>query len=325
MKRLAILLLAAFCATPAAAQQHGAHPMPTPDPHAGHAAHAPAPDPHAGNGAHTPAPDPHAGHAMEAMRRHAPAPPAPPVSPPPPAAFSGPSHAADAVYGPEEMEPARRIFRKEHGAITASQILIDRLETNLRGGRDGYAWDVQAWHGGDIDRLWLKSEGEGAFGHSPERAELQALWSHALDPWFNLQAGVRHDFRPDPERTYAVLGIQGLAPYWFEVDGALFLSNKGDLTARFEAEYDQRITQKLILQPSVEFELAAQDAPEIGIGSGLSRAEAGLRLRYQFVPEFAPYVGVQYERAFGDTADFRRATREDVGGWGLVLGLRAWF
>lgn len=322
MRRLLIPIVAASLAAPAAAQ-HGDHPMPAPAPH--HASDAAA-DPHAGHhGPPAPTPDPHAGHAMEAMPGHAPAPPAPPVAPPPAAALSGPSHAADSIYGPAEMGPARRIFRKEHGAITASQVLIDRLETNVRDGRDGYAWDFQAWHGGDIDRLWLKSEGEGAFGRSPERAEVQALWSHAIDPWFNLQAGLRHDFRPDPERTYAVLGIQGLAPYWFEVDGALFLSNKGELTARFEAEYDQRITQKLILQPSVEFDLAAQDVPEIGIGSGLSRAEAGLRLRYQFVPELAPYIGVQYERTFGDTADFHRAAGEDVGGWGLVLGLRAWF
>jgi copper resistance protein B len=119
--------------------------------------------------------------------------------------------------------------------------------------------------------------------------------------------------------------VQGLAPYWFEVDAAAFLSTKGDLTARVEAEYDQRITQRLILQPRVEFDLAAQDVPELGIGSGLSTAELGARLRYEFKPQFAPYVGVEYERAFGDTADFRRAEGEDVGGWSFLIGLRAWF
>lgn len=250
---------------------------------------------------------------------------APPVAPPPPAAYGGPAHAAETVYGATAMAAAREQLRKEHGAITTSKLLVDLLETRIRGGRDGYAVDAQAWYGGDIDRLWVKGEGEGEFGHKPESVELQALWSHALDPWFNLQAGIRYDFRPDPQRAYAVLGIEGLAPYWFEVDGALFLSDKGDLSARFEAEYDQRITQQMILQPRIELDLAAQDVPELGIGAGLSRGEAGLRLRYELVPEFAPYVGVSYERALGDTADFARADGEDVGGWSFVLGLRTWF
>jgi len=250
---------------------------------------------------------------------------APPVAPPPPAAYGGPEHAAETIFGASEMAAAREQLRREHGAITTSKILLDLLEARVQGGRDGYVVDAQAWYGGDINRLWLKGEGEGEFGHKPESVELQALWSRALDPWFNLQTGVRYDFRPDPERAYAVLGIQGLAPYWFEVDGALFLSGKGDLSARFEAEYDQRITQQLILQPRVELDLAAQDVPELGIGAGLSKAEAGLRLRYEFVPEFAPYIGVNYERAFGDTADFTRAEGEDVGGWSFVLGLRTWF
>jgi copper resistance protein B len=203
--------------------------------------------------------------------------------------------------------------------------LVDRVETRIRDGRDGFEWDAQGWIGGDIDKFWVKTEGEGAFGEKLESAEVQALWSHAIDPWFDLQLGVRHDFRPDPQRTHLVLGIQGLAPYWFEVDAAAFLTNKGDVTARFEAEYDQRITQSLILQPRVEFDLAAQDVAELGIGSGLSTASAGARLRYEFIPEFAPYIGVEYERAFGDTADFRRADGEKAGGWSFLVGLRTWF
>lgn len=266
--------------------------------------------------------NPMAGHDMSAMGE---SPPDPPVAPPSAAARSGPAHAADAIFPADQMVEARGIFRDEHGRIRTYRVLIDELEARIQNGRDGYAWDAQAWYGGAINRLWIKTEGEGTFGASPEQAEIQALWSRAIDPWFNVQAGVRYDFRPDPERGYLVLGIQGLAPYWFEVDGALFLSEKGDLSARFEGEYDQRITQRLILQPRVEFELAAQDVPEIGVGSGLSTAELGLRLRYEFVPEFAPYVGVHYERAFGDTADFRRAAGDRVGGWSLVMGVRTWF
>src|SRR3546814_3562719 len=94
--------------------------------------------------------------------------------------------------------------------------LADQVEHRAQDGRDGYKWDIQGWYGGDYDKLWLKSEGEGEFGHSPEQAEVQALYSRAIDTWFNLQAGIRHDFRPDPDRTHLVVGIQGLAPYWLD-------------------------------------------------------------------------------------------------------------
>ena len=318
--------------TPAAApatDPHAGHDMDQtseqkPDPHADHAMPAePAADPHAGHVMpQEPASDPHAGHSMPGMDATS----APPVAPPPPEAFTGPEHAAATIFDPELFERKRQEeLIEEHGGYVTWMFLADQLEYRARDESDGYKWDVQGWYGGDYDKLWLKSEGEGAFGEDPEQVEVQALYSSAIDPWFNLQAGIRHDFRPDPERTHLVLGIQGLAPYWFEVDGSLFLSDKGELSARFEAEYDQRITQKLILQPAVEFDLSAQDVPELGIGSGLSTAEMGLRLRYEFVPEFAPYVGVEYERAFGDTADFRRAAGEDVGGWSLLLGIRSWF
>jgi copper resistance protein B len=263
--------------------------------------------------------DPHAGHAMgEEM-------PGPPVAPPPPGALSGPAHAADPVYGRESMAEAREELRREHGSIVTSKVMLDQFEARIRKGRDGYLVEGEAWYGGDINRLWLKTEIEGEFGGSPEHAEVQALWSRAIDPWWNLQAGIRYDFRPDPERAYLVLGIEGLAPYWFETDAAAFVSHKGDVTARFEAEYNQSVTQKLILQPRIEFDLAAQDVPELRIGSGLSTAELGLRLRYEIVPEFAPYVGVAYERAFGDTADFRRAAGDRAGGLNFLVGVRAWF
>ena len=263
--------------------------------------------------------DPHAGHAMgEAI-------PAPPVAPPPPGALSGPAHAADAIFGQDAMAGAREELRREHGSIVTSRILIDQLEARIRNGRDGYFLNAEAWYGGDINKVWLKTEIEGEFGRSPEQAEIQALYSRAIDPWWNLQAGVRYDFRPDPERAYLVLGIEGLAPYWFEVDAAAFVSNTGDISARLEVENDLRLSQKLILQPRIELELTAQDVPEIGVGSGLSTAELGLRLRYEIKPELAPYVGVAYERAFGDTAGFRRAAGDKAGGWNFLVGIRAWF
>jgi copper resistance protein B len=246
-------------------------------------------------------------------------------APPPAAALSGPKHAADAFWGSEEMQRGRNILLEEHGDMPAGRFLVDRAETRVRDGRDGYLLDIQAWYGGDIDKLWLKSEVEGLWGKKLEHAEVQALWSHAIDPWFDLQAGVRFDPQPGPNRSHLVLGIQGLAPYWWEVEGAVFLSNKGDVTARAEAEYDLRITQKLILQPRAEVDLSLQDVPELEIGSGITDASLGLRLRYQISPLVAPYIGVEYERAFGDTRDFRRAESEDPGNLNFVAGIRAWF
>lgn len=263
--------------------------------------------------------DPRAGHDMSPTANRE-----VPVGPPPPEALSGPRHAADTVYG-SAMERGRNILREEHGGLPASKIFIDRAEARVRDGRDGYELDAQAWYGGDIDKLWLKTEVEGPWGEKLEHAEVQALWSHAIDPWFDLQAGVRHDPQPGPNRTHLVLGVQGLAPYWWEVDGAVFLSHEGDVTARAEAEYDLRITQKLILQPRAEAELSLQDVPELAIGSGLTNASLGLRLRYQISPLVAPYLGVEYERAFGDTRRFLRAEGDDPGGFNLLAGVRFWF
>src|SRR3546814_650604 len=209
--------------------------------------------------------------------------------------------------------------------MKAYRVRADRLETRSRDGRDGYLWDGQGWYGGDIDKLWIKSEGEGSFGKGPEEAEVQALWSRAITPWFDFQAGVCYDFEPDAGLSHLVLGLQGLVPYFFEIDAATFLSHEGDLTARVEAEYDQLITQKLILQPRAEVELAAQDVRETGVGAGLSSIEAGLRLRYEFVPEFAPYIGVEYERKIGKTARLARDEGADVDGTALVRGVRVWF
>lgn len=252
--------------------------------------------------------------------------PAPASVPAPAQGAVADDNAADRFYDPALMARKRQTELVDmHGGFTGSMILLDQFEYRARDGRDGYKWNAQGWYGGDINRLWIKTEGEGDFGRKPEQAEVQALYSRAIDPWFNLQLGIRHDFQSGPERTHLVVGVEGLARYWFEVDGALFLSDKGEVTARLEAEYDQRLTNRLFLQPAVEFNLSAQDAPALGLGSGLSSVEAGFRLRYEVVPEFAPYVGVEYERRLGDTARFARRRGEDAGGWNLVAGVRLWF
>jgi uncharacterized protein involved in copper resistance len=205
--------------------------------------------------------------------------------------LSGPAHAADQLFGAQAMAEAREGIRREHGDMTLGKLLIDRIEAKVRDGRDGYAWDAQGWYGGDIDKLWVKTEGEGAFGQAVEQAEVQALWSHAIGPFFDLQAGARYDIRRGP--TAATGGRRpGPRPLLVRSGRRGLVSTKGDLSARVEAEYDQRITQKLILQPRIEFDLTAQDVPDLGIGSGLSTAELGLRLRYELKPQFAPYIGV---------------------------------
>lgn len=232
---------------------------------------------------------------------------------------------ADRIWGADAMAASRAHVVHEHGGGSFSQIMLNIAEVQARRGRNGYRWDGEAWFGGDIDRLVVKSEGEAAFSRSPEHAEVQALYSRALGPYFNLQAGLRQDLGSGPNRTHAALGFEGLAPYWFEVEGLLYLSTKGDLTASLEAYYDQRITQRLILQPRAELHLSAQRVPESGLGSGLTDAELGLRLRYEIFREFAPYVGVSWDRRFGGTARLARAAGDRRSSTNVVLGIRAWF
>jgi copper resistance protein B len=234
-------------------------------------------------------------------------------------------HAADQAYGAAAMAMGRHHLREFHGGQKTGQILVNIAEYHFNRGRDGYQWVGQGWYGGDMNRLWVKSQGDGALRRRVERAEVQGLFSHAIGPYFNLQGGVRHDFRPTPSRTYATVGIEGLAPSFFDLEAALFLSNKGELMGRIEGTYDQRITQRLILQPRVEINAAAQNSRAIGIGSGLSDIEAGMRLRYDIRREFAPYVGVQYKRSFGPTGRYLRDAGEREGAWSLLTGIRTWF
>ena len=243
-------------------------------------------------------------------------------APPPPAPTD---HAADRVYGAEAMTMGRNHLQHHHGGGDFYQIMFNLAEYQFRNGRDGYRWDGEAWYGGDINRLFVKTEGEGTFRQGVDSAEVQALYSRAIGPYFNLQGGIRQDLGPSPKRTYATIGFEGLAPTSFEVEGAAFLSNKGDLLGRLEGYYDQRITQRLILQPRAELNFAAQDVPENGIGSGLSNAELGMRLRYEIRREFAPYVGVSWDRKVGDTARFARSAGDNPESTSLVLGVRTWF
>ena len=244
-------------------------------------------------------------------------------SAPPPAPMT--ANYAEHIYPPAEIQRSRDAMMHESGGQKLAFVMFNLAEYQPRRDGDGFRWDGQAWYGGDINRVVLKTEGEGKFRGGVETAEFQALYSRAVDPYFNLQAGVRQDLGKGPRRTYATIGFEGLAPYMFEVEGALFLSNKGDLLGRLGGYYDQRITQRLILQPRIELNLAARDVPENRIGAGLSNAELGLRLRYEITRQFAPYVGVSWDRKVGATARFARAAGEDATNSGFVAGVRIWF
>lgn len=244
-----------------------------------------------------------------------------PHGPPPPTPAD---HAADRYFSPAEMAQAREQLQREHGGARVSMVMTNLAEYQARSGGDGYRWDGQAWYGDDLNRLVLKSEGEGAWGEGVEAAEVQALYSRAVGVYTDLQAGVRQDFEPRA-RTYLSVGFETLLPYWFDVEGAAFLSNKGEVLGRLEGLYDLRLTNRLILQPRAELNFAAQNTAATRTGSGLSTAELGLRLRYEFRREFAPYVGVSWDRKVGRTADYARADGQDVDSTSLVVGIRAFF
>ena len=229
------------------------------------------------------------------------------------------------MKSPADLAEARAQLVQEHGAMTFSQVMIRLAEIRPGGQGTGYAWNAEAWTGGDIDRLALKSEGDGESGERLDHGEVQALWSHALDPYWNLQLGIRQDIRPRPGRTYAAAAIEGLAPWWIEVEASLFLSNKGDLSGRIEAWHDMRLTGQIVLQPRIETNFAASGDRATGEGSGLRDAELGLRLRYDIGRQFAPYVGLVHSRRFGETGRLAVAAGERRRATSAVFGIRAWF
>ncbi len=205
-------------------------------------------------------------------------------------------------------------------------VQIDELEYRAQDGDDLVTWQALGRIGTDRHKLALKTEGEFVLDSDKlERAEAQLLYQRPISNFFDAQIGVRHDFKPDPSRSYAVVGMFGLAPQWFEFDASLFASHKGDVSARFEAEYDLLLTQRLVLRPTAEVNAAFSDDKPIGVGAGFNDIELGLRLRYEFVREVAPYVGVNWERKLGKTADLARDAGEDDNVFSVVAGVRVFF
>lgn len=298
----AFIVLATICAAwsvgPAqAAEDHSAH-QPAADPHAEHHSDAPAAREHSS--------EVHSAHdkPTESELRHVPPPP--------------PQH----VMGEMSNERMIELMQMEDDA-PVGMVLVDQLERREIEEANAIAWDARAWYGDDYNKAWLKVEGERVRGEYEGRTEL--LWDRVVSRWWSLQSGLRHDFGEGPSRTWAAFGTQGLAPYWFEVEATVYVGEEGRTAARAEAEYEILLTQRLILQPDVEINLYGKDDPANGIGSGLSDAEIGLRLRYEIRREFAPYVGVMWTRLFGETADIARADGHDNNDVQFVAGLRAWF
>ena len=204
------------------------------------------------------------------------------------------------------------------------KVLIDQLEVRDADEANPQLLEGQAWIGKDLNKLWFKTDVERVSGET-EEFELQALYSRAVAPFWDFQVGIRQDIEPKPSETWAVIGFQGLAPYLFEVDSALFIGDNGRSALRLQAEYELMFTQQWVLSPELEANLYGQNDSESGRGSGLSDIQAGLRLRYEIRREIAPYLGVNWSKLYGQTADYARQFDSDVSEWLAVVGIRAWF
>jgi len=235
------------------------------------------------------------------------------VAPPPP------RHQMDAMSAAEMIDVMGMDDRAGYGLVA-----FDRFEAAHADAGTALAWSARIAYGGDADRAWLRSEGErlrGRTGH----ADVELLWGHAIAPYWDTQVGVRHDFGTGPDRNWAAFGVQGLAPYWFEVGATAYLGEQGRTALRGEVEYEGLLTQRLVLQPRVEINAYGKSDRAAGVGTGLSDAAFGLRLRYEIRREFAPYVGIERHWRFGGTADAALAHGEAATETQWVAGVRFWF
>lgn len=203
-------------------------------------------------------------------------------------------------------------------------LLVDRLEGFHRRGANGQAWEAQGWYGNDANKLWVRTEGRRSHGKFDD-GDLEAFWNRAIAAYWSSQLGVRQDLGEGPERTWAAVGVQGLAPYWFGLEATGYIGTHGRTAARLRADYELRFTQRLILQPEAEVNLYGKSDPQRRIGSGVSDVQFGLRLRYECQRQFAPYVGVHWVRRLGATADDARQDHLPVLDRQLVAGVRIWF
>jgi copper resistance protein B len=202
-------------------------------------------------------------------------------------------------------------------------VLLDEIEWRSAGGT-GAAWDAGGWVGKDRDRLWFRTAGV-IDRDRLDHAEVQLLYGRAFSRWWDVVAGVRQDVGDEPPQTWAAVGLQGLAPYWFDVKATAYLGTSGQAHLRFETEYELLMTNRLVLRPLVQVDIHGKSDPARSTGVGLSSAEAGLRLRYELRREVAPYVGVVWTRRFFGTADYAEAAGKETRDARLVIGARLWW
>ncbi len=202
------------------------------------------------------------------------------------------------------------------------KVVVNQFEATRSCGANAEAWEAYAWYGWDANKLLLRTHGDRA---GVSAGDVEALWSHAVGAFWDSEAGLRRDFGGGPARDWVAFGLRGIAPYWFDVEATGYAGTGGRAAARLKVEYELLITQRLVLQPDLETNLYAQSDAARRLGSGITDASVGLRLRYEIRREFAPYVGVVWQRAYGGTADFRRADRLSVADRRFVAGLHIWF
>jgi copper resistance protein B len=204
--------------------------------------------------------------------------------------------------------------------------LFDQLEDRTDGTDHAFRWDGEGWVGTDMNKLWVKSEGSVSGGVVSD-GDQEFLYDHPIPHmrYFDAQVGVREDLDSGPSRTWAAIGMEGLAPYFFEFAPTLYIGKGGDVAGRINASYELMFTQRLIAEPEVEMNFYSQDDSARGVGSGLSEIDTGMRLRYEFSRKFAPYIGFVYNGKYGDTAAFARQDGESTSDPSFVFGVRAWY
>jgi copper resistance protein B len=193
----------------------------------------------------------------------------------------------------------------------------DKLEWRDSDEGDLLVWELDAWIGKDLNKLWIKSRGEH-LDSDTERSEIDILYSRAISPFWDLQVGLRHEFRPKPSQDWLGFGFKGIAPYLFEVDANIFVNDDSQINARLEIEYEYMLSQKLVLVPNLELSIYSDNDNDREITSGLSLAELGLRLHYEIKREFSPYIGINFEKKFGNSEVEESSESQ------LVLGLSFW-
>ncbi|SEA46581.1 copper resistance protein B [Microbulbifer marinus] len=243
----------------------------------------------------------------------------PPLPPPPGKQIR--KYAEDAAGKPQQNFGVIPI----HDNQKFFQVLGKRLEYRRDGDIEKELWEIDAWYGGDHNKLYLESEGEREVGGKTESAKLEVFWNHALRPFWDLQLGVRHDFNPRESRSFLAGGIQGMTPYGFETDLTGYISEDGDASWRLEMERGFHFTQRLELEPRLETDFSFSEVPDYNIGDGFTGIELGLRLRYMITPKFAPYIGISWEQKLGETADLIEADGGKTEFTFAVAGFRFWF